>query len=77
MILMIIVAMMLCSASETMYAIQIMKLFNSIHPIMIPLQFNGVTSYFNVRKPTLEKYVDHNIIDRVHGRIFMVGSIKS
>ena len=44
--------------SETMQAIQIMNPFNSTHLITILLQLKIVTSYFDVRKPTQEKYED-------------------
>ena len=38
--------------SETMHAIQLENLFDATHPTIISLKLNGVTSYFEVRKPT-------------------------
>ena len=46
--------------SETIYAIQIID--HSTYLIIIPLKLNEVTSYFDVRKPTQEKYEDQNIL---------------
>ena len=48
--------------SETTHAIQIENPFYATHPIIIPLKLNGVTSYFDVRKPTWEEYEDQNIL---------------
>ena len=48
--------------SETMHVIQIVNPCDAIHPKNIPLKINGVTSYFNVRKPTQAKYEDQNIL---------------
>ena len=48
--------------SETMHAIQLENPFDGIHPIIIPLKLNRVTSYFNVRKPTWEEYEDESIL---------------
>ena len=36
--------------------------FDATHSIIIPLKFNGVTSYFEVRTPTWEEYEDQNIL---------------
>ena len=47
--------------SETMHAIHLKNPFDITHPIIIPLKFNGLTSYFEIRTPTHEEYEDHNI----------------
>ena len=44
------------------HTIKIMNPFNVTHPIIMSLQLNRVTSYINVRKPTLEEYEDQNIL---------------
>ena len=49
---------------ETMHAIQIVHPFNVTHQIIIPLQLNGLNSYFDVRKPTKKKYEDQNILKK-------------
>ena len=38
--------------SETTHAIKLQNVFDTIHPIIIPLKRNRVTSFFEVRKPT-------------------------
>ena len=38
--------------SEIFHSLQIMNTFDATHPIIIPLKITGVTSYFDVRKPT-------------------------
>ena len=48
--------------SETIHAIQIENPIDANHPIIIPLKLNGVTSYFEVRKPTQEEYENQNIL---------------
>ena len=48
--------------SEMMHAIQIENPFDTTHPIIIHLKLNGVTSYFDVKKPTQEEYEDENIL---------------
>ena len=45
-----------------MHAIHIENSFHVIYPIVISLTLNGITSYFEVRKPTQEKYENQNIL---------------
>ena len=39
-----------------------MPYIDATHTIIIPLKLSGVTSYFDVRKPTQEEYEDQNIL---------------
>ena len=48
-------------SSEIMHAMQIVNCFNATHPTIIPSKLKGITSYFDVRKPTQEEYEDQNI----------------
>ena len=48
--------------SDTMHYIQIVNHFNAAHSIIIPLKLNGVTSYFDVKKPTWEDHEYQNIL---------------
>ena len=48
--------------SETMNAIQIENPFDATHPLIIPFKLNGVTSYFEMTKPTQEDYEDQIIL---------------
>ena len=47
-------------SDEMMHAIQLVNPFDAIHPIIIPIQFHGVTSY--MRNPTWEEYKDESIL---------------
>ena len=48
--------------SESMHATQIENPFDATHLIIIPLKSNGVSSYFEVRKPTQEECKSQNIL---------------
>ena len=48
--------------SETTHAIQLENPFGATHLIIIPFKLNVVTSYFKVRKPTVEEHEDQNIV---------------
>ena len=47
--------------SKIMHPVQIVNPFNATHPIIIPLEINRVTGYFDVRKSTQEEYEDESI----------------
>ena len=62
--------------SETINSAQMINSFDATHPIIIPLTITGITSYFNVRKPTQGEDEDIIITDKTHGRSSTVGFIK-
>ena len=45
----------------TTHAIQLLDLFNSAHPLIIPLQLNDVSSYFDVYSMSIEEYKNEDI----------------
>ena len=49
------------SPSETTHAIELVDPFNTAHPLIIPLQLSGVTSYFDVYSPSVTDYENDNI----------------
>ena len=51
--------------SETPHAIELTYLFNAASPLMISLQFSGVTSYFDVYHPSVAEY-EHDDIPKTH-----------
>ena len=42
--------------SENTYAIQLVNNFDATHPLTMPLQLPGVTSYFDVCYPSIAEY---------------------
>ena len=70
--------------SETTHATHIASPFDASHLITIPLQLNGVTSYFDERKPIQEEYENNSMKMKVwkqeypqdwtHGRNFTMKS---
>ena len=50
------------SPNETTYAIELVNSFNTAHPLIIPLQLSGVTSYFNVSSPSFPKYENDDFL---------------
>ena len=51
--------------SETTHAIELVNPFNAAHPLIIPLQLSGVTSYFDVYSPNVAEY-EKNDIPNIH-----------
>ena len=47
---------------ETTHTIQFENPFDTTRPIIIPLKLNGVTSYFEVKKPTRNEHKDKEIL---------------
>ena len=47
--------------SETAHAIELVDLFDAAHHLIIPLQLNGVTSYFDVYPQSVEEYENEDI----------------
>ena len=51
--------------SETTHVIELVDPFNTAHPLIIPLQLSGVTSYFDVYSPSVAEYENEDI-PKVH-----------
>ena len=47
--------------SETTHALELVDPFDATHPLIIPLQLCGVTSYFDVFSPSIAEYEDEDI----------------
>ena len=45
----------------TTHTIELTDPFDASHPLIIPLQLNGVTSYFDVYSPCIEECENENI----------------
>ena len=47
--------------SETTHAIELVNTFDTTHLLIIPLQWSGVTSYFDVYSPCIADYEKEDI----------------
>ena len=47
--------------SKTTPAIKLVSPFDATHPLIIPLQLSGVTSYFDVYSPSIADYENEDI----------------
>ena len=50
---------------ESTHALQVGDPLDSGHPLTIPLSLKGVTSYFRVRKPTIQEWEDEDSYPRI------------
>ena len=51
--------------SEITHAIKLVNPFDAIHPLIIPLQLSGVTSYFDVYSLSVAGY-ENNEVPKIH-----------
>ena len=51
--------------SETTHAIELVGPVNTAHPLIIPIQLNGVTSYFDVFSPSVAEY-ENDDVPKIH-----------
>ena len=51
--------------SETTHAIELVDIFDAAHPLIIPLQLSGVTSYFDMYSTSVTEYENDDIL-KIH-----------
>ena len=53
------------NSSETTHAIELVNPFDAVHPLIIPLQLSGATSYFDVYSSSIAEY-ENDYIPKIH-----------